>query len=40
MSRARQLVLIVPAVFALMNLVLAVVAVANGPCIPQSGGGC
>jgi len=35
-----RLVLAVPAVVAMLNLVLAVVAVAGGPCLPHDQGGC
>jgi hypothetical protein len=35
-----RLVLAVPTVFALLNVLLAIVALAEGPCLPSDQGGC
>lgn len=35
-----RLVLAVPAILAMLNVVLAIVAVAEGPCMPHDQGGC
>jgi len=35
-----RLVLAVPTIVAMLNLVLAVVALAEGPCLPSGQGGC
>jgi len=35
-----RLVLAVPAIVAMLSVVLAVVAVAGGPCLPSDVGGC
>ena len=40
MFRAYRVLVIVPAVLAMLNVVLALVAVANGPCMPHDNGGC
>ncbi|MGH2379364.1 MAG: hypothetical protein ACRDGT_12950 [Candidatus Limnocylindria bacterium] len=40
MFRAYRVLVVVPAVLAMLNLALAMVALANGPCLPQDAGGC
>jgi len=35
-----RLVLAVPTIVAMLNVVLAIVAVAEGPCLPHDMGGC
>ena len=40
MFRAYRVLVLVPAILAMLNVVLAIAAVAEGPCIPTQNGGC